>query len=71
MPRLRNYRLFISHAWKYKDDYDKLTRMLNDTKRASSGKTTASRYSTLLITQRTTANYAKRWTITFVRLKPF
>lgn len=33
MPRLKTYRLFISHAWKYKDDYDRLTRMLNDAKR--------------------------------------
>ena len=32
MPRLKNYRLFISHAWKYKDDYDRLTRMLDEAK---------------------------------------
>lgn len=33
MPRLKNYRLFISHAWKYKDDYDRLTHLLNNAKR--------------------------------------
>ena len=33
MPALKTYRLFISHAWKYKDDYDRLTRLLNEAKR--------------------------------------
>jgi len=28
MPELRIYDLFISHAWKYDDDYDRLVRML-------------------------------------------
>ncbi|MBQ8823710.1 MAG: TIR domain-containing protein [Ruminococcus sp.] len=30
MPYLRNYNLFISHAWKYGDEYDRLIRLLNN-----------------------------------------
>lgn len=29
MPRLYNYRIFISHAWKYGDDYNRLINLLN------------------------------------------
>lgn len=33
MPRLKNYRLFISHAWHHKgDDYDRLIRLLHEAK---------------------------------------
>lgn len=28
MPQLKTYDLFISHAWKYNDDYDRLVEML-------------------------------------------
>ncbi len=30
MPYLHDYRLFISHAWSYSDDYQRLSRMLNE-----------------------------------------
>lgn len=30
MPELKNYRLFISHAWRYHDGYDRLIKFLND-----------------------------------------
>ena len=30
MPSLYDYRLFISHAWKYGDDYDRLVRFLDN-----------------------------------------
>lgn len=30
MPALRTYRVFISHAWKYSDDYYRIVRLLND-----------------------------------------
>jgi len=29
MPPLRTYNLFISHAWKYTDDYERLVKLLN------------------------------------------
>lgn len=29
MPTLRTYNLFISHAWKYNEDYDRLVGLLN------------------------------------------
>ncbi|WP_346893547.1 TIR domain-containing protein [Clostridium sp. UBA871] len=29
MPTLYDYRLFISHAWKYGDDYDRLVKLLD------------------------------------------
>ena len=29
MPELKNYRLFISHSWTYKDAYDKLVYFFN------------------------------------------
>ena len=29
MPALRTYNLFISHAWKYSEDYDRLVDLLN------------------------------------------
>ena len=29
MPALKTYRLFISHAWQYHDDYYRLVEMLN------------------------------------------
>lgn len=29
MPQLRTYAVFISHAWAYHDDYDRLERMLS------------------------------------------
>mgnify|MGYP002680818413 FL=1 len=30
MPSLKTYDLFISHAWKYGDDYDRLINLLDD-----------------------------------------
>lgn len=30
MPYLHNYRLFISHAWRYSEGYDRAIRFLND-----------------------------------------
>jgi len=30
MPDLKTYNLFISHAWRYDDDYQRLVRMLRD-----------------------------------------
>jgi len=30
MPELKTYDLFLSHAWKYNDDYNRLVKMLND-----------------------------------------
>ena len=30
MPELKNYRLFISHAWRYHDGYDRLIQFLDD-----------------------------------------
>lgn len=30
MPSLYDYRLFISHAWKYGDDYNRLISLLNN-----------------------------------------
>lgn len=30
MPYLHNYRLFISHAWKYSEGYNRAVRFLND-----------------------------------------
>lgn len=30
MPYLYDYRLFISHAWKYGDNYKRLTKLLDD-----------------------------------------
>ena len=30
MPLLREYRIFISHAWQYHSDYDRLIRLLNE-----------------------------------------
>lgn len=32
MPPLYDYRLFISHAWRYGDDYNRLISLLNDAK---------------------------------------
>lgn len=32
MPQLNDYRLFISHAWKYGSDYDRLTELLDSAK---------------------------------------
>lgn len=32
MPTLKTYRLFISHAWKYNDEYYRLERMLKSAK---------------------------------------
>jgi hypothetical protein len=29
MPTLRTYRIFVSHAWKYNDEYYRLVNMLN------------------------------------------
>lgn len=29
MPELKNYRLFISHAWRYHDGYDRIIQFLN------------------------------------------
>ena len=31
MPALRNYHIFISHAWDYNDDYQTIKRWLNET----------------------------------------
>ena len=33
MPPLKSYRLFISHAWKYDDDYNRLVNLLEEAKR--------------------------------------
>ncbi len=30
MPELKTYDLFISHAWKYNDDYSRLVKMLDE-----------------------------------------
>jgi hypothetical protein len=30
MPALRTYRVFISHAWAYSDDYRRIVQFLND-----------------------------------------
>jgi hypothetical protein len=30
MPELRQYHLFISHAWKYSEDYYRLERLLKE-----------------------------------------
>ena len=30
MPELKNYKLFVSHAWKYDDDYNRLVNLLNN-----------------------------------------
>lgn len=30
MPTLRTYKVFISHAWKYDEDYYRVEKMLND-----------------------------------------
>jgi hypothetical protein len=30
MPALKNYKVFISHAWQYNEDYYRLTEWLND-----------------------------------------
>lgn len=30
MPELHRYRLFISHAWKYDDDYKRIVKMLDE-----------------------------------------
>lgn len=30
MPYLRNYNIFISHAWKYGDEYERLVDLLNN-----------------------------------------
>jgi len=30
MPTLRTYKLFVSHAWEYNDEYHRLVRMLDD-----------------------------------------
>lgn len=30
MPELHRYRLFISHAWEYSDDYERIVKMLNN-----------------------------------------
>ena len=30
MPYLHNYRLFVSHAWRYSDGYNRAVRFLND-----------------------------------------
>ncbi len=32
MPALKNYRLFIGHAWQYNEDYDRLVEMLDSAK---------------------------------------
>ena len=29
MPTLKTYDVFISHAWKYSDDYDRIVEFLN------------------------------------------
>ncbi len=33
MPPLKSYRLFISHAWRYGDEYDRLINLLEKAKR--------------------------------------
>lgn len=33
MPLLRSYRIFISHAWNYSDDYWRIVQFLNDSPR--------------------------------------
>ena len=33
MPALKNYRLFISHAWDYGGDYQRLVKLLSEAKR--------------------------------------
>ncbi|MDB5690330.1 MAG: nuclease, partial [Sphingomonas bacterium] len=30
MPALHNYRLFISHAWRYSEGYNRAVRFLNE-----------------------------------------
>lgn len=30
MPALHTYRVFISHAWKYSDDYNRIVQLLNN-----------------------------------------
>lgn len=30
MPYLHNYRLFISHAWRYSDGYERMVRFINE-----------------------------------------
>lgn len=35
MPTLYDYRIFISHAWKYGDEYTRLVRLLNEAKNFS------------------------------------
>lgn len=30
MPNLRTYSIFISHAWRYSDDYNRLVKLLNE-----------------------------------------
>lgn len=35
MPKLYDYRIFISHAWKYGDDYNRLTALLDTAKNFS------------------------------------
>jgi len=35
MPKLYDYKLFISHAWKYGDDYDRLIKLLDNAKNFS------------------------------------
>lgn len=35
MPPLKTYRIFISHAWHRNDDYNRLTKMLNEAKNFS------------------------------------
>ena len=30
MPALRTYKVFISHAWKYSDDYNRIVRLLDN-----------------------------------------
>ncbi|MFI5411436.1 TIR domain-containing protein [Kaistia sp. UC242_56] len=30
MPYLHNYRIFISHAWRYSDGYERMVRFIND-----------------------------------------
>lgn len=32
MPELKTYCIFISHAWKYSDDYDRIVNLLNKAK---------------------------------------
>ena len=35
MPSLYNYRLFISHAWKYGENYIRLVNLLNEARNFS------------------------------------